>query len=127
MMINVFYYYYYLFYTKVIPDDQPHSTVIFTLSFSLSLLINGLISVIFAYVANYNMSNYAMVGIFVAIMVVNYLVFYRIGKGKRLVEEKPKYFNNHQLSIFLTLMFFLITTSFLFLIPISIKNILNMR
>jgi len=75
-MINVFYYYYYLFYTKVLPDNQPHLTVIFTLSFSLSILINGLTSVIFAYMVNYNMSNYIMAGIFVAIMIVNYLVFY---------------------------------------------------
>ncbi len=32
--MNVFYYYYYLFYTKVLPDNQPHSTVIYTLSFT---------------------------------------------------------------------------------------------
>jgi len=126
-MINVFYYYYYLFYTKVIPDNQPHLTVIFTLSFSLSILINGLTSVIFAYMVNYNMSNYIMAGIFVAIMIVNYLVFYKTGKGKRLVEERPKFFNNHRLSIFITLMFFLITTSFLFWGPIYLKNILNAR
>ncbi len=126
-MIKVFYYYYYLFYTKVLPDSQPHSTVIFTLSFSLSLLINGLLSLIFAHVANYNMSNYVMVGIFVTIMVVNYLVFYRTGKGKRLVKEKPKFFNSHRLSILFTLLFFLITTSFLFWGPIYIKNILDAR
>lgn len=126
-MINIFYYYYYLFYTKVLPDNQPHLTVIFTLSFSISLLINGLISVMFAYMADYNMSNYIMVGIFVAVMVVNYLVFYRTGKGIRLVKERPKFFNNHRLSIILTLIFFLITTSFLFWGPIYIKNILNAR
>jgi hypothetical protein len=126
-MINVFYYYYYLFYTKVLPDNQPHSTVIFTLSFSLSILINGMISIIFAYIANYNMSKYIMLGIFVTIMVVNYCGFYRTGKGKRLVEEKPKFCNNHRLSVFLSLMFFLITTSFLFWGPIYIKYILNSR
>jgi uncharacterized membrane protein len=123
-MINVFYYYYYLFYTRVLPDNQPHSTVIFTLSFSLSLLINGLLSLIASYVANYNLSNYIMVGIFVIIMILNYLVYYRTEKGKRLVIEKPKFFNNHKLSILFTLMFFLITTSFLFWVPILIKNIL---
>lgn len=126
-MINVFYYYYYLFYTKVIPDNQPHATVIFTLSFSLSLLINGLISIIFANIADYNMSKYIMMGIFVAIMIVNYFVFYRTGKGKRLVNEKPKFFKSHRLSIFLTFIFFLITTSFLFWEPIYIKNILHAR
>jgi hypothetical protein len=89
-MINVFYYYY-LFYTKVLPDNQPHSTVIFTLSFSLSLLVNGLLSIISAYVANYNMSNYAMVGIFIAILVLNYFVFYRTGKGKQLAKQNQNF------------------------------------
>jgi hypothetical protein len=124
-MINVFYYYYYLFYTKVLSDNQPHSTVVFTLSFSLSLLVNGLLSIISAFVANYNMSNYVMIGIFVTIMVVNYLVFYRTGKGKRLVKEKPRFFNSHRLSILFTLIFFLVTISFLFFGPIFLKNILD--
>ncbi len=123
--MNVFYYYYYLFYTKVLPDNQPHSTVVFTLSFSLSLLVNGILSIIAAYVADYNMSNYIMVGIFVAIMVVNYLVFYRTGKGKRLVKEKPKFNNSHKLSVLLTSVFFLITTSYLFWGPILLKSILT--
>ncbi len=126
-MINVFYYYYYLFYTKVLPDDQPHSTVVFTLSFSLSLLVNGLLSIISACVANYNMSNYVMVGIFVAILVVNYFVFYRTGKGKRLVKEKPRFFNNHRLSMLFTLIFFLATTSFLFFGPVYIKSLLDIK
>jgi uncharacterized membrane protein len=107
-----------------LPDNQPHSTVIFTLSFSLSLLVNGLLSLVAAYAADYNMSNYVMVGVFVIIMIVNYLAFYRTGKGKQLVKEKPKFFNNHKLSILFTLIFFLITTSSLFWGPILIKNIL---
>ncbi len=123
-MINVFYYYYYLFYTKVLPDSQPHSTVVFTLSFSLSLLVNGLLSIIAAYVANYNMSNFIMVGVFVMIIIINFLVFYRSGKGKQLVKEKPKFYNNHKLSVFLTFVFFFITTSCLFWGPILIKNII---
>ena len=123
-MINVFYYYY-LFYTKVLPDNQPHSTVIFTLSFSLSLLVNGLLSIISAYVANYNMSNYVMVGIFIAILILNYFVFYRTGKGKQLVKQKPKLFNSQLLSILFTLIFFLTTTSFLFFGPVYIKSLLE--
>ena len=126
-MMNVFYYYYYLFYTKVLPDNQPHSTVIFTLSFSLSLFVNGVLSLIAAHLKSYVISNYVMVGIFVAIMVINYFVFYRTGKGKRLIKEKPKFFNSHKLSILLTLIFFLITTSLLFLGPIYIKNLLGVR
>ncbi len=123
--MNVFYYYYYLFYTKVLPDNQPHLTVVFTLSFSLSLLVNGLLSIIAAYAVNYNMSNYVMAGIFVIIMIVNYLVFYWSGKGKRLVKEKPKFYNNHKLSVLFTFVFFLITTSYLFWGPLLLKSMLE--
>jgi heme/copper-type cytochrome/quinol oxidase subunit 2 len=123
-MMNVFYYYYYLFYTKLLPDNQPHATVIFTLSFSLSLLINGVLSILAAHISNYAISNYIMIVIFILILTVNYLVFYRTGKGERLVEKKPKFNNSHKLSILLTLIFFLITTSFLFWGPIYIRNLL---
>ena len=124
IMISVLYYYYYLFYTKVVSDSQPHSTTIFTLSFSLSIVINGLLSLIAAYLSKYNTSNYVMVSVFIIIIIVNYLVFYRTGKGKKLVKERPKLFNNHKLSMLFTIIFFLITTSFLFWGPILIKNML---
>lgn len=123
-MLNVFYYYYYLFYTKVLPDDQPHSTVVFTLSFSLSLIVNGILSIITAY-AGYNLSNYIMVGVFVVILIVNYLIFYRTGKGKQLVTEKPKFYANHKLSVFFTLCFFIITSSYLFWGPVLTKELLS--
>ena len=126
-MLNILYYYYYLFYTRVLPDNQPHLTVIFTLSFSLSLLINGLLSIILVYVSNYNMSEYMMIGIFFIIMAVNYLVFYRTEKGKRLVKEKPKLLKSHRLSILFTLIFFLVTISFLFFGPIYVRNILETK
>ena len=126
-MINVFYYYYYLFYTKILPDDQPHATVIFTLSFSLSLFVNGLIDIILTYSTNYTMGNWEMISIFVAIMIVNYLLFIRTGKSKQIVNEQPKFFNNHKLSIALTIIFFIITTSFLFLVPIYVRDILTTR
>lgn len=124
-MINIFYYYYYLFYTKVLPDSQPHSTVIFTLSFSLSLLVNGLLSLIAAYAVDYNMSKYVMVSIFIIIVIVNYLIFYKSGKGKQLVKEKPKVLNSHKVSLLFTVIFFLITTSCLFWGPILVKILLE--
>ncbi len=113
-MISVFYYYYYLFYTKILPDEQPHATVIFTLSFSLALLINGLLNIILAHTINYALDKYGMFGIFAFVACINYLLFYRSGKAKKIVNEQPKFLNNHKLSIVLTILFFLITASFLF-------------
>lgn len=124
-MINVFYYYYYLFYTKVLPDNQPHTTVIFTLSFSLSLFVNSLLCLISAKIEDYFLTNYIAFGIFAVITVVNYLVYYRTGRCKLLVREKPKFLNSHKLSILLTLIFSIISISYLFWGPIYLKNILT--
>lgn len=126
-MIKVFYYYYYLFYTKILPDNQPHATVIFTLSFSLALLINGLINIILAHTMSYALGKYGMIGIFVLTMGINYLLFYRKGKAKEIVKEQPKFFNNHMLSIILTVLFFLITASFLFWEAGYVGSILGTR
>ena len=72
----------------------------------------------------YNMSNYEMLGLFIALVLLNYMAFYRRGKGKQLVKEKPQLFNNHKLSMLFTSVFFLTTTSWLFWGPILIKDIL---
>lgn len=124
-MMNVFYYYYYLFYTKVLPDNQPHSTVIFTLSFTLSLIANCIINVAFAYVLNISLRKWEMIGIFVLITFLMYLVYYRSGKGKRIVKEKPKLFNNNRVSIALTALLFLIGILALFFQADITKSILK--
>lgn len=124
-MMNVFYYYYYLFYTKVLPDNQPHSTVIFTLSFTLSLIVNCIVNVAFAYVLNISLRKWEMIGIFALITALMYLAYYRTGKGKRIVKEKPKLFNSKVASITLTALLFLIGLLALFLQADITKNILE--
>ena len=113
--MNVLYYYYYLFYTRVLPDDEPHATVIFTLSFSESLLVNYSIDLVGAHLfCKFLLGKWSMIIIFVMIMVVNYLIYHKTGKNKKVVENKPKFFNSNIASIAITGVFFLITTSFLF-------------
>lgn len=124
-MMNVFYYYYYLFYTKVLPDNQPHSTVIFTLSFSLSLIVNCIVNVALAYVLNVSLRKWEMIGIFAFITLLMYLAYYRNGKGKRIVKEKPKLFKSNGVSIVLTALLFLIGILTLFLQADITKSILT--
>jgi hypothetical protein len=66
-----------------------------------------------------------MISIFVIVMAIIYITFYKKGKAARIVKIKPKFFNNHKLSVIITITFFLITTSFLFWGPIFLKNILK--
>lgn len=123
--MKVFYYYYYLFYTKVLPDNQPHSTVVFTLSFTLSLIINSIVNMVLASFFNTSLKKWEMIGIFAFVTLLIYLVYYRSGKGKRIVKEKPKIFNSKSASIILTALLFLFGILALFLQADIIKNILT--
>jgi hypothetical protein len=122
--MNVLYYYYYLFYTRVLPDNEPHATVIFTLSFSESLLINGIIDISSAHFCK-NMEMWLMIGIFVMLIAANYLIYSKTKKSRIIVEQKPAFFSSHKVSIIITLLWFIITTSFMFWEPIYVKDILD--
>ena len=124
-MMNVFYCYYYLFYTKVLPDNQPHSTVVFTLSFSLSLIINGIVNVVLAYLFSVSLKKWEMIGIFTFITLLIYFAYYRSGKGKRIVTEKPKLFNSNKISIIFTALLFLLGILALFLQADITRSIIN--
>jgi len=113
--MDVLYYYYYLFYTRVLSDDEPHATVIFTLSFSEALLVNYTVDFIAVHLlCKYLLSKWSMIVIFLLIMGINYLIYHRTGKNKEVVERKPKFFGSNKASIVATIFFFLVTTSFLF-------------
>ena len=126
-MIKVFYYYYYLFYTKILPDDEPHATVIFTLSFTLASLINGVINIFLAQIVGYALGKWEMISIFLVIMIINYFVYFRTGRAKQVVKEQPMFFDNQKLSIVITAIFLIVCISFLFWSPIYVKNLLDAR
>ena len=113
--MNVLYYYYYLFYTKIISDNQPHATVIFSLSFILSLIINGLINIGLAYTFGIALNRWEMIGVLILLIILMYLKFYKTGRGKKIVEtEKPKLLRSNNLSVALSVVLFLIGMLFLF-------------
>ena len=114
-MIKVINYYYFLFYTKILPDNQPHATVIFSLSFILSLMLNGIINISLAYIFGVALNRWEMLGVLAIIILLFYLVYYKTGKGKRIVEiEKPKILNSNGLSLVFSILLFLTGMIFLF-------------
>ena len=113
--MKVLYYYYYLFYTRVLPDNDPHGTVIFTLSFSESLLVNNMIEFVGVHLfCKFLLGLWAKIAISALIVGINYLVYYESGKNIRIVESKPKFFNSNRISIAITIFFFVFTSSLLF-------------
>jgi hypothetical protein len=113
--MNVLYYYYYLFYTRVLPDNEPHATVIFTLSLSETLLIIHTIDFVGAHLfCRFLLVKWSMIGIFIAVILINYLIYHQGGLNKKVIQNKPKFYGSNNISCMITVLFFLVTTSFLF-------------
>lgn len=81
-MLKVFYNYYFIFYTKILPDNQPHSTVIFTLGFTYALIVNGIINLLLAFLFGFALEKWVMISVFVLIIIGMYFSYYRSGNGK---------------------------------------------
>ena len=122
---DVLYYYEFLFYKKVMRDPEPHFATVLGLSFSQSLLINGLMDVFALKCFCYQIAVWIQFGILVIIIFANYLIYHRTNRAKELMSVKPSFRNNRSLSIAITLLFFLVTSSWLFWGPIYGKYLLS--
>lgn len=123
--MDVLYYYYFLFYTHVLPDDEPHATVVFTLSFSESLVVNGLFNIVIAKVFCLQMELWPMLITFIIVLGINYLVYSRNKRGSEIVKNKPQFFSSKSVSVLVTATWFLVSLSFMFVTPFYIKEILD--
>ena len=110
--MNLLYYYYFLFYTNIIPDDEPHATTIFTLSLSESFLISGVLEIISVNLSCVPFNKWLKMTIFLLIVLINYFLYFKSGKGREIVIAKPKMFNNKNLSIIIVSLFFISTACF---------------
>lgn len=126
-MIKTLYYYYYLFYKKILKDNEPHLLATLVLAFSFSLLLIMAINISMAHLLRMALGHYAMIGINVLMILILYMNLHRTGKAKEIVKEKPMFFKSRTLSIIITLIFFAVTSSYLFWGSIYIGNILETR
>lgn len=122
-MINVFYYYYFLFYSKVLKDNEPHLLTTLALSASEGFLINGILDILLTRFFCISIDKWPMLGVLAMLIFANYIYYHRTGKAKELVNNKPMFFSSHKLSLALTLLFFVVTLSFLFWGPGYVKQI----
>ena len=125
-ILDVFYYYYFLFYSKVLKDDEPHLLTTMVLSFSESLFVNYSINIIGSYIyCEYLLEKWGMISVIVILNGVNYLFYHRTGRAKKIIKSKPKFFDNYNFSLIVTLIFFLITSSFLFWVADYAKYVIS--
>lgn len=114
-MLDIIYYYYYLFYLRMLKDNEPHLLTTLALSFSISTIIIFFIDVISVYVFCFlDVNTWHDMLIYLLSLGILYLWFHKTGRAKKVVKEKPKLFNNHFLSIVITISFFIISISFYF-------------
>lgn len=123
--MKILYYYYYLFYTKTLPDDQPHSTVIFCLSLMESFIINGLLNIVLILLFCYNISKWPMIGVLIAIIIANYRIYYQSKRMERIIDEKPKLFNSNIASFVFSLFFFIFSLLMIVTAPFYSKYLLE--
>ena len=115
-MIKVFYYYYYLFYTRIIPDSEPHATTVFVLSFFQSLFLIYITEILWVHTnCEFLLEKWSMISIFLISLGFNYFLFFRSNKwGKSIVKNKPSFFNSNGFSIAVVALSTLFIVSFLF-------------
>ena len=115
IMFDVFYYYYYLFYSKVLRDSEPHLLTVMVLSLSEGLIVYYTADVLGVHLfCEFVFGKWYHIGVVVIIIGINYMVYHKTNRAKKLIEMKPMFFQNRRLSIVLTLLFFLISLSLAF-------------
>lgn len=124
-MLNVIYYYYYLFYAKVLRDTEPHLLTTLALSFSESLLVNGIIEAISVNFFCKSIGKWPMLGVVLIILFINFIYYHKGKRANRIVTEQPVFLGSHGLSVMLVLLFFITTTSWLFWGSFYSRDILN--
>ncbi len=82
------YYYYYHFYTKVIKDNQPHSTVVFVFGFLLSVILIDILNIFLTVFFKHAIALWMMLSFGFIFIFMIYLKYYRSWRGKRLVKTK---------------------------------------
>ncbi len=120
--MKVIYYYYYLFYKKILKDNEPHMLATLALGFSLSLIFNGVLAVIILKCNGQKISKYLMIGTLIIVLALLYFILHNNGFAKEIVKEKPSFYNSKNVSIIITLIFFILSTSIMFWMPSYIRG-----
>ncbi|MPM51405.1 hypothetical protein SDC9_98153 [bioreactor metagenome] len=124
-MIKVLYYYYYLFYKNIWKDKDPHLTTILSLSFIISLIINGIIDIILASIFSIYLNKYVRLGILIVIIFLMYY-FFRKEKRKDILKNKPMIYSK-KISKIISIVFLFIGLFFLFFNADIVRSILYLN
>lgn len=125
-VFDVLYYYFYLFYDRVLPGGR----------FDISFNVCSAIAICFAFIPAFLLDVIILkvycktmnILLWVVPFAISYYFFnkyYNAKRVKKILKEKPKFFNNHKLTIYIAVFFFLFTLSFMFALGFVGKKILS--
>lgn len=121
--LNVVYYNYFLFYKKVIKDPEPHFATVLSLGFNEAVFINGLIDILVIKWFCFQIPVWIQFGLSLIIIYFNYSKYHRSRLDREIVRTKPTIGKSRS---FTTILFFVITISWLFWGPIYEKYLLSL-
>lgn len=124
-MIEVLYYYYYLFYKNIWKDNDPHLTTILSLSFLISLIVNGIVDITVALIFSVFWDVYLRIGILLVIIILMHYYF-RKERVKDILKRKPIIYNQ-SVSKIMSIVFLLVGLFFHFFNPFIVKHILDLN
>ena len=126
-MIVFLYYMYYLFYLKKLKDTEPHVRTIWGISFLFFCVAIGGLNLIWVVLFSKMVNFWIMMASFPLIILIVYIIYYRSGKGKYIVEhKKPLFRNSLFLSICFAIVFTFLCVSLLVIVPVLIRPILQL-
>lgn len=123
--MDVIYYYYYLFYTRILKDNEPHLLTILAISATEGFFLNIIFEIVLILYRCIETNIVIWWSIIFLINICNYLYFYKSGRSMKIIKEKPMFFSSRKISIFLTLLFFIVLATSIIWGAILTKYILQ--
>lgn len=112
-MLKVFYYYYYLFYSRVLVQPDPHFVTTLAISASEGFLFNAAVDYLIIKFYCVSIGKWPMLAIMMAFLIFNFILYGK-GKGEKIIKMKPLLWGSQHFSFAVTLIFFVISLSWLF-------------
>ena len=110
--LDVLFYYYYLIYTKEITTTTPLETTIFCLGFCMGFPLFCIIDFILTFFClEVGQIAYFLIAGFPIITL--YFLYWRTGRYRQVLKQKPKFFNSHKKTKVIVGVFFVFTASFM--------------
>jgi hypothetical protein len=125
MFFKILYYYYYLFYTRVIIDNQPNATVLYTLSVTETMFVFSIFNILTALITHTQIDMNIMIVILIVTLVLNYLLLYKKMKLEISNGVVFEFKLGRNFSIIITWLFFLISVILFFGVIIFVKDYLD--